>query len=589
MRIYTKNLQKVVKKSGFALPTVLIASIVMLGVLSFVAASSSTVRTNLDEQYYNQLAQTAADAGIEYAKACLAANNNVPQWGGKQLKPDTNCLGDIIGADSFLLSNGNIKTTFSVDYPEIVNGKANGLTVKGSTTLLRTSNGTEWKSYGQVSRMNYFSETKKLIVSGDSHNCAIAFNDKVYCWGNNKYGQLGTSTNDGRCRTTIDTDGTSTAYCWSPQILNYGGITPGAKIIDIAIGSYNTCVLTDEASGNAYCWGLNNYGQLGNGDTTNRPTPIKVSGFDNARIISISIGEQHTCALVSSDTMVGSSNAYCWGLNNYGQLGNNPIADNGNIFQSQPPYTYNKLVPTLVSSNIIFSSIMAGGWGHSCAITSVGKIYCWGNNDFGQIGRDGGSNALSRSIPTEISGGGIFSSLSKVNGSVQYNCALGTDKKIYCWGHNGYGQLGSAINASPNEWTSFRYQYGLNQALSDKSIISVAEGGYHACALDDKGKVYCWGGVPIPARWYKVYVGQLGSNNIDNGSVSAIEVQDLLLNKDIKSISSGDYHSCSVDSDSKVYCWGDNKYGQLGVDPSTKSISKIPVETYKPSITEYNF
>lgn len=139
-------------RSGFALPTVLIASIVMLTVLAVSVSAATSIRTNLKSQYYSQLAQAAGDAGIAYAKACLAANGNIPTWSNANpLRPNTNCAGTVTGGyPASVATNGDIVSTFSVGLPTTdSNGRAVTIPNSGYVQLLRTSTGEVWKTYTQ--------------------------------------------------------------------------------------------------------------------------------------------------------------------------------------------------------------------------------------------------------------------------------------------------------------------------------------------------------------------------------------------------------------------------------------------------------
>src|SRR5680860_282879 len=158
------------RTGGFALPTVLIASIVMLSVLLAAITSTVAVRVSLKSQYYNQLSQLAGDAGIAYAKACLSANDGVPRWGdgtaytsGGPLMPDTNCNGTRLSscpasptdaACHFVSVNDGSPTIFTVNLPELgFNGKASNVTSVGSTNLLRSSDSSTWRTYSQSSKL----------------------------------------------------------------------------------------------------------------------------------------------------------------------------------------------------------------------------------------------------------------------------------------------------------------------------------------------------------------------------------------------------------------------------------------------------
>jgi hypothetical protein len=147
--------------NGFALPTVLIASVIMLMVLMAAVTSTESVRVALVAKYYNQLAQTTGDAGTAYAKACLLLNNNIPRWSNSSpLMPNTDCTGTqltgftcpatSVDPRCSVMINGDIKSSFSVPLPVLdSNGKATVVTSSGQTSLLRTSDGSTWRRYTQ--------------------------------------------------------------------------------------------------------------------------------------------------------------------------------------------------------------------------------------------------------------------------------------------------------------------------------------------------------------------------------------------------------------------------------------------------------
>jgi hypothetical protein len=149
---------------GFALPTILISSIVMLVVLLVAVSSASTVRTTIKAQYYEQLAKVAGEAGIAYAEACLNANGGVPQWVSGPLKPNTDCTGTDLPAATTafctanprdskcsVMINGNIRSSFNIPMPPVdANGRAKTLPNTGFVDILRTSNGSVWRTYNQA-------------------------------------------------------------------------------------------------------------------------------------------------------------------------------------------------------------------------------------------------------------------------------------------------------------------------------------------------------------------------------------------------------------------------------------------------------
>jgi hypothetical protein len=153
-RVGDKKYMQSIRSKGFALPTVLIASVVLLTVLAVSVTATAAVRTSLKTQYYTQLAQAAGEAGVAYAKACLAESENTPEWDdANPLRPNTDCSGTVIsGADDTVMTNGNIRSKFSVGLPTLdSDGKALTIPNNGFVEVIRTSNGSVWRTYTQPS------------------------------------------------------------------------------------------------------------------------------------------------------------------------------------------------------------------------------------------------------------------------------------------------------------------------------------------------------------------------------------------------------------------------------------------------------
>ena len=206
-------------------------------------------------------------------------------------------------------------------------------------------------------------------------------------------------------------------------------------------GGY-TCALT--TTGQAYCWGLNNQGQLGNNSTTNSRIPVAVQMPAGVSFQSITAGSLHTCALTTT------GQAYCWGLNNQGQLGNNS--------------TTNSRIPVAVQmpAGVSFQSITAGSL-HTCALTTEGKAYCWGYGGSGQLGNNSTTDS---SIPLAVSSVGV-------NVPVEQSAS-----RLYKW--NNAVQPGTPLAATnavatlPEVGSSFRIRVGLtadgNKTLQNTTV-----------------------------------------------------------------------------------------------------------------------
>jgi alpha-tubulin suppressor-like RCC1 family protein len=333
---------------------------------------------------------------------------------------------------------GTGTTTMSLS-PVGVSGNLNFRQVSGgryhSCAVTLSGDGYCWGSNleGQLSKAtDLFSSTPVLnsraitfgsLSVGRSHSCGLSLGGQVFCWGSNIGFQLGFITQT----TSVDTAG------WVK--------TQGERFTQIASGGLHTCGLTTTPSpaahpaGTAICWGFNDQGQQGNGTTVTiapdtvaaNASALPVSGavtFD-----SITAGYKHTCALTAAGA------AYCWGDNFYGQLGDGT--------------TTRSLTPIPVAGGITFVSLSAGFY-HTCGIATTGGAYCWGRNTPNSFqestgGQLGDGTTTNRSVPTLVSGGLAFQSISA--GEVS-TCGVTTTGVAYCWGDNEYGQLGTGSIAN---------------------------------------------------------------------------------------------------------------------------------------------
>jgi alpha-tubulin suppressor-like RCC1 family protein len=312
----------------------------------------------------------------------------------------------------------------------------------------------------------------------------------------------------------------------------------------ISAGGAHTCALDNNDK--AYCWGYGFFGQLGNiisNNDSDVPLPVTLPTL-GITWKSISAGGNHTCAIDNNDK------AYCWGDDQYGQLGDSGMS---NASKNTPSPV------TLPIGTTSWKSISAGSF-HTCAIDNTNKAYCWGRESNDQLG-DGGSNT-SQSSPSLVLGGYTWKSIS-VNG---YNtCAIDTNDKAYCWGNNGFGQLG---NGGGNTDSNVPSPVTLPTIGTTWKSISV--GFFQICAIDNSNQAYCWGD--------DLY-GQLGNGGVltaSQNTPSLVDVSALPIGTTWKSIGADGNHTCAIDNNNKAYCWGYDVFGQLGDGGMTNANKNTP-------------
>jgi len=345
------------------------------------------------------------------------------------------------------------------------------------------------------------------VSAGNSHTCGIKKDGTLWCWGDNYYGQLGDNT-------TIDRK--------SP-VLEYNQSTNWKSV---SAGDYHTCgVKTD---GTLYCWGNNSNGQIGDNTTTAKHVPTQ-ENTASTNWLSISAYSSNTCGLKTDGTL------WCWGYNHYGQLGDNTITD--------------KHIPTqeiTVSNN--WKSVSAG-YRHTGGVKTDGTLWCWGYNLNGQLGDN---TTLDRHSPTIIDTQEVL--WKSISVGTYYTCGISDIENLYCWGYNGYGQLGdNSINESKfpvQEIKKFSWNF-----------LSV--GYMHTCAVKTDGTLWCWG--------YNGY-GQLGDNTTVNRDTPTQENSG---STNWQSVSAGYSHTCGLKTDGTLWCWGDNNFGQLGDNTTINRLSPV--------------
>ena len=344
-----------------------------------------------------------------YAHTCAILDNGlVSCWGsGNQGKLGTGGAGDEMtptltnslgtGRTAVAISSGHAHTCAILD-----NG---AVSCWGHSSSQTASNNTYQYSPELISNSLGTGRTAVALSSGDYHTCAILDIGAVSCWGQNSKGQLGSG---GTSNSNIPT-------------LTYSFGT-GRTAVALSSGDKYTCAILD--NGSVSCWGWNNNGQLGTGDTSNEnPSPTLTSSLGIGRTaVALSSGGSHTCAILDDGSVS------CWGKNWYGQLGDGT--------------TTGRLTPTQTSSLGTGRTAVAisTGYGHTCVILDNGEVSCWGTGNRGQLGHGGTSHQSSPTLTSSLGTGRTAVALSSGN---THTCAVLDNGSVSCWGNGLSGQLGS--------------------------------------------------------------------------------------------------------------------------------------------------
>jgi alpha-tubulin suppressor-like RCC1 family protein len=382
----------------------------------------------------------------------------------------------------------------------------------GTTTITATSEGKSGTAVVSISVVAF-----GAAAAGGAHTCALTTDGATYCWGRGETGQLGIPVPTITCTTDAGPFPCSMAPVRVSGDISFTQLTGGGA---------HTCGLT--SNGSAYCWGSNGSGQLGDNSSQARDIPVPVA--TDLKFASIDAGAQHTCGLTSNGT------AYCWGRNDRGQLGDGT--------------TDARSVPEAVTGNHTFQLIVAGGFsiGHTCALTTSGEAYCWGDNERGQLGNgDGGlgkEDLTPHPVPAPVVGAPAFVSMTA--GLGRHTCGLTNTGDAYCWGENPFGALGNG--ATGDRAAPVLVSGGLE-------FSELSAGGFlgHTCALTAGGAAYCWG---------ENSVGQVG----DNSTIDRLEPVAVSGGHSFTSLDSGFRHTCGLATTGALYCWGSGGAGQLGTN-----------------------
>ncbi|PZQ49099.1 MAG: hypothetical protein DI551_00150 [Micavibrio aeruginosavorus] len=340
------------------------------------------------------------------------------------------------------------------------------------------------------------------ISTGEASSCGVKPDGTAWCWGAADNGQLGNGSAAGNKTSPSRVNGT-------------------AGYVQITTGDDFSCGL--QSNGAISCWGSDTGGRLGNGAvlTADQTSPSSLSG--TGPWIQVSAGTEHACGIKADGT------AWCWGVDTNGRLGNGA----GSATQE---------APSAVDSTSTWTQISAGYDG-SCGIKSDGSAWCWGRNNYGQLGNS--TTGTDEVSPFKVSDAGPWVQISRGYESV---CGVKLDGSLWCWGRNELGQLGNgAINTT---------LYSIPAPVSNAGPwldVSVSLTDGTVCGVQTNGTAWCWG---------EDDKGQLGNGDT---LTSSMPVPSRVLDPGPwATIVAGKEKACGLKTDGSAWCWGTDANGELG-------------------------
>ncbi|MFO0601560.1 MAG: hypothetical protein U0324_00230 [Polyangiales bacterium] len=311
-------------------------------------------------------------------------------------------------------------------------------------------------------------------------------------------------------------------------------------VTSLFLGARHTCA--GPMGGPAWCWGDNANGQVGDETTAPRSRPTLIAGVTWQS--QVAAGGSSSCALVDTPSLFTPR---CWGANDAGQLGDGTMME--------------RRLPT--ATMLPRGSFIRLGWSHGCLKRDSDlAVVCWGANTFGQLGNSTRTASLAavpvmgaESAPLNLTVGSFHSCLSQTTGAA------------WCWGHNGFGQLGDGTNADRAVATRVLRIADVNRIAAGGASVAAAggENAAHTCAALGDDTVQCWGSNGF---------GQLGDGTTTSSNI-AVPARVTFA---ISDVAAGGWHTCAIArADGRVFCWGRNDAGQLGDGTTTQRNTPVEV------------
>ena len=309
------------------------------------------------------------------------------------------------------------------------------------------------------------------------------------------------------------------------------GVMAGRTVVAVATGEYHCLALTSD--GRMFGWGRDSEGQLARTPYYDAALPVAVGAtgvLAGKTVVAIAAGHTQSLALTSEGRV------YACGANNFGQLGDGSTTSRTEMVAVDASGVLADLKVTAIAT----------GSGHSLVLGENGRVFAWGDNSYGQLGC---GNQTGSTVPVAVDASGVLADkvVVAIAAGIGTSMALTADGRVYCWGSNQYGQLGEGTTTS----STVPVAVTASGALAGKAVTAIAAGAWHGMALSTDGKVFTWGSNGG---------GELGNNTRVNSSVPVA----VTISGNVQGIAAGEYLSLAVTSTGAVQAWGSNDYGQLG-------------------------
>ena len=397
-----------------------------------------------------------------------------------------------------------------------------------------------------------FTSVKSISLHSGTHACALSITGAVKCWGSNDSGQLGLG------------DVIPRGSAANQMGAALPAVSTGLEhVTDVVAGTNISCVVGGQ--GEVKCWGANESGQLGAGDTLDRGKDLDTMGLSlpivplgvGRQALQVSPGADHVCALLDN------GGVRCWGNNQAGQLG---VGDTQN--RGDAPSELGDGMPLVNLGSGRLATYVGSGTQFSCALLDNAQVKCWGLNTAGQLGvgdttnRGPFSTDLGDSLPPLNFGPGA--TVAALSVGQTHSCVLLASGQVKCWGDNSSCNLGLGDQTNRGgDLTQMGSALPVVQLGSGRTAKQVSSGWAGDCVVLDDGSIKCWG--------YNYY-GVVGVGDTAGRGCAPNQMGDALPAASLGSsvgapvqVGMAGVYACALFRDTGVKCWGYNDNGNLGL------------------------